>query len=40
MIKTVNIYDNPVLGVFATCTEDVAIVPIGTAGKAIDLLAA
>ncbi|MCD4807904.1 MAG: translation initiation factor IF-6 [Methanococcoides sp.] len=39
MIKTVNIYDNPVLGVFATCTEDVAIVPIGTAGKAIDLLA-
>lgn len=38
MIKTVNIYDNPVLGVFATCTEDVAVVPIGTTKKVVDLL--
>ncbi|NPE31143.1 translation initiation factor IF-6 [Methanococcoides sp. SA1] len=39
MIKTLNIYDNPVLGVFATCTEDVALVPIGTTEKAIGVLA-
>lgn len=38
MIKTVNIYDNPVLGVFATCTEDVAVVPIGTTKKVVDLI--
>ncbi len=38
MIKTVNIYDNPVLGLFATCTEDVAIVPIGAKKKTVDVL--
>ncbi|MCQ1534333.1 translation initiation factor IF-6 [Methanosarcina sp. KYL-1] len=27
MIRTVDIYDNPLIGVFATCTEDVALVP-------------
>ncbi|MBP2031229.1 translation initiation factor 6 [Methanohalophilus levihalophilus] len=30
MIRTLNIYDNPVIGVFATCTENAAIVPYGT----------
>jgi translation initiation factor 6 len=27
MIRTVDIYDTPMIGVFATCTEDVALVP-------------
>lgn len=27
MIRTVDIYDTPIIGVFATCTEDVALVP-------------
>ena len=39
MIRTLNVYDNPVIGVFATCTEDVALVPIGTQSKVCDLLA-
>ena len=39
MIRILNIYDNPVIGVFATCTEDVALVPIGTGSKICDSLA-
>ncbi|KKH50219.1 translation initiation factor IF-6 [Methanosarcina sp. 1.H.A.2.2] len=27
MIRTVDIYDTPVIGVFSTCTEDIALVP-------------
>lgn len=27
MIRTVDIYDTPMIGVFATCTDDVALVP-------------
>ena len=27
MIRTMDIYDTPMIGVFATCTEDVALVP-------------
>jgi len=30
MIRTVDIYDTPMVGVFAACTEDVALVPPGT----------
>ena len=30
MIRTLNIDNNPVIGLFATCTEDVALVPVGT----------
>ncbi len=30
MIRTVDIYDTPMIGVFATCTEDVALVPTRT----------
>lgn len=30
MIRTVDIYDTPMIGVFATCTEDVILVPPGT----------
>lgn len=30
MIRTVDIYDTPIIGVFATCTEDLALVPTGT----------
>ena len=39
MIRTLNIYDNPIIGVFATCTEDVALVPIGTRSTVCDSLA-
>ncbi|MBW6470732.1 MAG: translation initiation factor IF-6 [Methanosarcinaceae archaeon] len=39
MIRTLDIFDNPVIGVFATCTEDVALVPISTQSKVCDLLA-
>jgi translation initiation factor 6 len=35
MIRTLDIYDNPVIGVFATCTEDVAVVPLGTNGSTV-----
>ncbi len=38
MIKTLNIYDNPVLGLFATCTEDMALVPIGAKTKTVEML--
>jgi translation initiation factor 6 len=30
MIRTVDIYDTSMIGVFATCTEDVGLVPTGT----------
>jgi translation initiation factor 6 len=30
MIRTMDIYDTPMIGVFATCTENVVLVPIGT----------
>ncbi len=39
MIRTLNVYDNPIIGVFATCTEDVALVPIGTRSNVCDSLA-
>lgn len=39
MIRTLNVYDNPIIGVFATCTEDVALVPIGTRSTVCDSLA-
>jgi translation initiation factor 6 len=35
MTRTLNILDNPVIGVFATCTEELAIVPTGTKEKTI-----
>lgn len=38
MIRTLNIYGTPVIGVFATCTEDVALVPTGTDQKVITSL--
>jgi translation initiation factor 6 len=30
MIRTMDIYDTPMIGVFATCTENVVLVPTGT----------
>jgi len=33
MIKTLNIHDSPIIGAFATCTEEFALVPQGTKGK-------
>ncbi|WMW23183.1 translation initiation factor IF-6 [Methanolobus mangrovi] len=30
MIRTITIQESPVIGAFATCTEDVALVPLGT----------
>ncbi len=38
MLRTLKIYDSPVIGVFATCTEEMAIVPSGTDEKTIQLL--
>ncbi|MDD2439318.1 MAG: translation initiation factor IF-6 [Methanosarcinaceae archaeon] len=38
MIRTVNIYDTPIIGVFATCSEDVALVPTGTRPETSALL--
>lgn len=38
MIRTLNIYENPVIGVFATCTEDFALVPPGTNDKTSGML--
>ncbi len=38
MMRTLNIYDNPIIGVFATCTEDVTLVPTSTKTKVCDLL--
>lgn len=39
MIRTLDIYDSPVIGVFATCTEDVAVVTLGTKKSVCDALA-
>ncbi len=33
MIRTLNIHDSPIIGAFATCTEEFALVPQGTSGK-------
>ena len=30
MIRTITIQESPIIGAFATCTEDVALVPLGT----------
>jgi translation initiation factor 6 len=38
MIRTVDIYDTPIIGVFATCTEDVALVPPLTKPETCSLL--
>jgi len=38
MTRTLNIYENPVIGVFATCTEDFALVPPGTNDKTSGIL--
>jgi translation initiation factor 6 len=38
MQRTLDIYDNPVIGVFATCTENVVIVPYGTGENIIQAL--
>ncbi|HHV23552.1 MAG: translation initiation factor IF-6 [Methanosarcina sp.] len=38
MIRTVDIYDTPIIGVFATCTEDVVLVPPGTKPETCDIL--
>ncbi|MGB9929480.1 MAG: translation initiation factor IF-6 [Methanosarcina sp.] len=38
MIRTVDIYDTPIIGVFATCTEDLALVPTGTKPEVTTLL--
>jgi translation initiation factor 6 len=38
MIRTIKLRENPVIGVFATCTEDVALVPIGTQPKVCDTI--
>lgn len=38
MIRTVNIYDTPIIGLFATCSEDVALVPTGTKPEVCALL--
>jgi translation initiation factor 6 len=38
MIRTVDIYDTPIIGVFATCTEDFALVPTRTKPEVIALI--
>lgn len=38
MIQTLNIYDNPLIGVFATCTEDLVLVPLGTSPEVCTVL--
>ena len=38
MIRTVDIYETPLIGVFATCTEDVALVPTRTKPETCALL--
>ena len=37
-IPTLDIMDSPIVGVFATCTEDFALVPCGTKANAKDLI--
>ncbi len=38
MIRTVDIYDTPMIGVFATCTDDVVLVPPNTKPETCALL--
>lgn len=38
MIRTVEIYDTPIIGVFATCTEDIVLVPPLTKPEVCTLL--
>ncbi|MFZ2497354.1 MAG: translation initiation factor IF-6 [Methanosarcina sp.] len=38
MIRTVDIYDTPMIGVFATCTEDVVLVPPMTKPEICNIL--
>jgi translation initiation factor 6 len=38
MIRTVDIYDTPIIGVFATCTEDVVLIPPNTKPETCALL--
>ncbi len=38
MIRTINIQDSPIIGAFATCTEDIALVPLGTPEHTKDIL--
>jgi translation initiation factor 6 len=38
MIRTVDIYDTPMIGVFATCTEDVVLIPPLTKPETCDIL--
>ncbi len=38
MIRRINIQDSPVIGAFATCTENLALVPLGTPTKTCDKL--
>jgi translation initiation factor 6 len=38
MIRTVDIYDTPMIGVFATCTEDVVLIPPNTKPETCALL--
>ena len=37
-IPTLDIMETPIIGVFATCTEDVALVPCGTKASAKDMI--
>ncbi len=38
MIRTLNINESPIIGAFSTCTEDVALVPLGTRVDICDTL--
>ena len=38
MIRTITIQESPIIGAFATCTEDVALVPIGVPAKVKDTI--
>ncbi|WP_094226571.1 translation initiation factor IF-6 [Methanolobus psychrotolerans] len=38
MIRTITIQESPVIGAFATCTENIALVPLGTLEKTRDTL--
>lgn len=38
MMRTITIQESPVIGAFATCTEDLALVPVGTSENTCDTL--
>lgn len=38
MMRTITIQESPIIGAFATCTEDLALVPVGTSEKTCDTL--